>query len=254
MNEILESIYPDKNVVARRQARPFPPLLPRSDLFSAYLHEEMRQCYLNGHDHAALVTACALIDSTIKDAIEFEGFIKADCVFDPDEWDRIDALKFGDAINLAKRRGIVTKDEWKKLEWLREHIRNVYMHGQTPHWIKDKDDTVVKGNLETGEVEEVTVSAREDIVLQRHVRIAADRNVCEMVVALVDGFARVLTARSLKALEEWKKKNASRPTHEQVDRILKNMKKQGLEAEFIITADYPDDIPSAPEESNASED
>ncbi len=134
MNEILESIYPDKNVVARRRAMPFPPLLPRSDLFSAYLHEEMRQCYLNGNDHAALVTACALIDSTIKDAIEFERFVKADCVFNPDEWDRIDALEFGDAINMAKRRGIIRKDEWKKLEWLRKHIRNVYMHGQTPHW------------------------------------------------------------------------------------------------------------------------
>jgi len=98
MNEILENLYPDKEVMARRGAQPFLPLLPRSDLFSAYLHEEMRQCYLNGNDHAALVTACVLIDSSVKDAIQFDSFVKADFVFSPGEWDKIDALKFGDVI------------------------------------------------------------------------------------------------------------------------------------------------------------
>lgn len=248
MNKILENLYPDKDIVARRRGQPIPPLLPRTDLFSGYLHEEMRQCYLNGNDHAAIVTACALIDSTIKDAIHMQAFTKADCVFDPDVWDKIDAMKFGQAINMAKRRGIVTKDEWKKLEWLREHIRNVYMHGETPHWIKDKKDTVMIGDLDTGKVEKVTVNVREDIVLQRTVRIVADRNVCEQVVALVDGFARMLNTRSIKDLEEWKKMNASKPTREQVDRVLRSMQKQGLEADLIITADYPDDAPAAPEE------
>ena len=158
MNEILENLYPVKDVVARRQAQAFPPLLPRTDLFSGYLHEEMRQCYLNGHDHAALVTACALIDSTIKDAIHLSAFVEADCVFDVAEWDKIDAMKFGQAINMAKSRGVVAKAEWEELEWMREHIRNVYMHGQTPHWIKDKDDTVYIGDVMTGEVNKVRVT------------------------------------------------------------------------------------------------
>jgi len=136
MNPILERIYPDKTVLARRQLRGLVPLIPCTDTFVAYLHEEMRQCYLNGHDHATLVTACALIDFAVKDAIEFEMFVKAECVFNADEWDKIDKLRFGDVINMAKRRGIVTKEEWKQLDWIREHIRNVYMHGQTPDWIK----------------------------------------------------------------------------------------------------------------------
>ncbi len=253
MNEILENLYPDKDVVARRRSRPFPQLLPRMDLFSGYVHEEMRQCYLNGHDHAALVTACALIESTIKDAIHHDAFVKADCVFNADEWDKIDGMTFAKAVNMAKSHRIVTKDEWEKLEWFRKHIRNVYMHGQTADWIKDKDDTVFKGDLQTGEVDRVQVSVREDIVLQRLIRIGADRNVCDMVVALVDGFVRVLTMRSIKALEEWKKENASKPTREQVERALENMQKKGLEAGFIITADYADDVPVAPEEPNVND-
>lgn len=248
MNHILENLYPDKDVLARRQRQPFQQLLPRMDLFSGYLHEEMRQCYLNGHDHAALVMACVLIESTIKDAIHFDRFVKAGCVFNPDMWDEIDGKTFSQTTNLAESRGLVTKDEWNDLDWLRKHIRNVYMHGQTPHWIKDKDDTVIRGDFDTGEVEEVTVRVRDDIVLQRHVRIVADRNVCEMVVALVDGFARVLTARSMKALDAWKQENPSSPTYKQVVRVLENMKKQGLEVDLLITACEPPDVPAAPEE------
>ncbi len=212
-------------------------------MFSAYLHEEMRQCYLNGHDHAALVTACALLDFAVKDAIHFKLFVEADCVFNPDEWDKIDALKFGQAVNRAKRCGIVSKEEWKKLEWVRQHIRNVYMHGQTPNWIKDKQDTVIEGDLETGELREVTTSARENIVLQRNVRIVADRNICDDVVMLVDRLVRTLNTRSLRRLEEWKKVNVSKPTYEQVDRILQSMREKGLDADLITTRDYPDDIP-----------
>lgn len=245
MNEILEALYPDKAIFARRQATSLLSLSPRMDMFSAYLHEEMRQCYLNGHDHAALVTACALLDFAVKDAIHFNLFVEADCIFNPDEWDKIDALKFGEAANLAKTRGIVSKQEWKKLEWVREHIRNVYMHGQTPHWIKDKNDKIIEGNLETGEVREVTVSARENIVLQRNVRIVADRNVCDQVVRLVDWFVRTLNGRALRRLDEWKKANPSKPTYQQVDRILQSMREEGLNANLITTADYPDDMPSA---------
>jgi len=249
MNPILESLYPDKTVLARRRLVGLAQLVPCNDAFVAYLHEEMRQCYLNGHDHAALVTACALIDFAVKDAIEFGLFVKADCVFDAGEWDKIDQLRFGEVLKLAKSRGVITKAEWKQLDWLRQHIRNVYMHGQTPDWIKDKDDTIIEGDLATGEAKEQTVSVRDNIVLQRHIRIVADRNVCDEIVRLVDGFVRLLGTRAITALEEWKLKNPSKPTVAQVERVLENMQKQGLQADLIITSDFPVDMPPPPEGS-----
>jgi hypothetical protein len=46
MNPILEQIYPDDNVVARRRDRGFPPLTPPADQYTTYLHLEMWLCYL----------------------------------------------------------------------------------------------------------------------------------------------------------------------------------------------------------------
>lgn len=244
MNPILESIYPDKGVLARRQAVGLAQLNPAMDAFTAYLHEEMRACFLNGHDHAALVMACALIDFAVKDTIYFDVYVKKDCIFEPDVWDKIDELHFGQAINRAKSAGVVTKEEWKQLEWIREHVRNVYMHGQTPPWLKDKDaEGMIQGDFGTGEVVERTVKLREDMTLQRYYRAGVDRNICDQVVRLVDGLVRRLVARSQKALNEWKANNPSKPTRAQVDRILRNMERQGLEANLIITRDFPVDMP-----------
>jgi hypothetical protein len=148
---------------------------------------------------------------------------------------------------MAKSHGVVTKDVWQQLEWLRKHIRNVYMHGQTPHWLKDKDaEGIIQGNLETGEVAERTVKLRENMTLQRYYRVGIDRNVCDQVVRLVDGLVRDLVAQSKKALDEWRQKNPSKPTRKQVERILQNMEKQGLEADLIITSDIPSGMPAPP--------
>ncbi len=214
----------------------------------------MRQCYLNGNDHAALVTACALLDSGVKDAIYFKVFVKANCVFDPGQWDTIDALEFGPAINLAKREGVVSKQEWKDLDWIRQHIRNVYMHGQTPEWIKDENETFVEGNLETGEAREVSVRVRDNIVLQRYIRICADRNICDRVVGLVDWFVRTLNQRAVEQLEEWKTANPFRPTEEQVKRAIRTMQGMGWDKGVIAMSELPDDVPAPPGQSGRPSD
>jgi len=229
MNAIMESLYPDKGVVLRRRERGLQPLDPQTDTFSAYLHEEMRVCYLNGHDHAALVTGCALIDFAVKDAIEFDEFVKAGCVFNPETWDEIDVLQFGTSINRAKRRGLINRDEGHQLQWLRKHVRNVYMHGQTPHWVKDKDGDSLEGNLETGEIQERKGKTRDNIVLQRLARIAGDRNICDDVVHLIDKLVRALAARAMHALQEYRSRHpTTAPSNEQLGRILQSMKERNI--------------------------
>jgi hypothetical protein len=189
--------------------------------------------------------ACALVDFAVKDAVYTDVWVKADCRFDPDEWDKIDGLKFGQAINRAKSARVVSKEEWKQLEWLREHVRNVYMHGATPAWLKDKDvQGIIQANLDTGEVAERAVRLREDMTLQRYYRVGADRNICDEVVRLVDRLVRTLVGRSWKALNEWRAKNPAGPTRAQVERVLQNMEKQGLQADLIIMSDIPVDMPA----------
>lgn len=146
---------------------------------------------------------------------------------------------------MAKRRGIVTKAEWKQLEWIRTEIRNVYIHGETPRWIKDKTVTFVKGDLDTGEAVEVTCRVRDDIVLQQQFRIVADRNVCNGVIRLVDKIVRKLVAGEVKVSEEWQRENGSKPTREQVDRVLDTIRQKGLnQGDLIVMNDYPDDTSS----------
>ncbi len=177
MNPILEQLYPDKTVVARRRQAGFPPLSGTLDAFTAYVHDDMRACYLNGCDPAAIVTACVLIDFALKDAIHFDAFVKAEQKFNAKQWDQIDGFDFSTSINSARARGVVNKDECKQLHWLRKEVRNVYPHGQTPDWIKNKSEDIWEGNLDTGDVQRRTVSVRDNIVLQRQIRIVADRNV-----------------------------------------------------------------------------
>jgi hypothetical protein len=238
MNRILENIYPDKNVLASRQADPLPCLPGGFDPFTEYLHEEMRQCYLNGHDHAALVTACALLESAVKVAIYVVELAKCGYVDNPDEWDKIDSLEFGPAVNRAKAQGLVTKEEWKKLEYMREFIRNPYMHGQTPDWVKDQDYEVMVGDLETGAVAEDSLRGRRDPGIQRVIRICADRNVCDWFVRFVDGCVRTLVARSRSLLDEQKKANPFNATPEQIERVGRRM--QELGACLILTNDHPE--------------
>jgi hypothetical protein len=239
MNPILEDLYPGDNVVAGRQAKGYPPLDLVRDQYTAYLHLEMWLCYLNGLDHAAVVMSCALIDYAVKNALYVKAYVDGGCSFSPDEWDKIDCLEFGEAINMAKGRGVVTKDDWELLEWIRVHIRNEYMHGATPKWLKDKEMGVVTGDLETGAVHERTVTLREDLSLQRQARIRADRNVCNKVIPLVDRLVRVLVQGIHQRVEEWRQRNPSTATRAQVERVLENIRKQGLSVDQIVMRDIP---------------
>lgn len=207
-------------------------------------------CYLNGLDHAAVVTACALVELSVKSAVYTNSFVEADCTFDSAEWDRVESLQFFPLIAEAEKRGVITRDEWEQLDWLRKHIRNVYMHGAAPNWLKDQEaEGVVVGDLETGDVSEQNIKLRDDLTLQRQYRIAADRNACNEVIPLADHYARTLARRSLERLEAWKAANPSKPTIDQVQRVIANMQKQGLEADRPIIRDIPDEL-RAPKQSS----
>lgn len=242
MNPILEGLYPDNDVVARRRAQGFAPLNPAPDQYTAYLHLEMWLCYLNGLDHAAIVMACALVDFAIKNTLYFKAHVAAGCKFDPAQWDNIDALEFAALIRLAKSRGVLTKEQWQALEKFRVRVRNVYMHGATADMVKDLDLEVVEGDTQTGEVTERAFSLREDLSLQREVRLRSDRNTCNAVVPWIDECVRMLARDIAHWLEQWRALNPSSPTKAQVERVLENMHKDGHKGDLLIMKDVPPDM------------
>lgn len=244
LNPLLEDIHPDNGVVARRQARGFPPLKPPLDHYTAYLHLEMWLSYLKGLDHAAVVTACALLESTLKSALYLLHHAKAEFAFDRVAWDSIDELEFGRAASMAKSKGLVTKEEWQQLEWFREHIRNDYMHGATPKWLKDKPaDDFVQAELETGEVKEAEGTLGDHFVPQRIARVAADRNACNEVVPAADRLVRIISANALANVEQYKREHPSSATVKQLEQVLENIQKQGMDVNTLIMSDIPKVIP-----------
>ncbi len=243
MNHFMESFYPAGDIVMRRQASKCLPLDPPLDSFTAYLHEEMRQCYLNGLDHAAIVTACALADSAVKAAIYMNEFVKAEGDFDAKEWDEIDGLNFGEGIDKAKKHGVVTKAEAEQLHWLRKHIRNPYMHGETPPWSKEfVPEGVMIADANTGEVKEWKGKLRDDIALQRQMRLVADRNACCQIVPLVDALVRAIGRRATDKLKAWRDQHGDRITSEQINQALDKMLAQGFVPDQIIASDIPDEL------------
>lgn len=252
-NSIMEEIHPDDDVVAKRQANGYPPLKPMVDQFAMYLHLEMWMAYLNGLDHAAVVTACALVESTMKSGLFLLRFVESGCKFDRAMWDQIDALEFASAANMAKSCGLVTKDEWKQLEWMREHIRNDYMHGATPKWLKNisADDFVV-ANLATGEVRDAAGTLGDHLPAQRIARIAADRNVCNQVVPMADSLVRLMSKRAVAQVEEFKAAHPSQHGPEDLTKVLDEMLRRGIDVGRIFVRDLPE-AALAPQDAGAQE-
>lgn len=242
MNLILEGLYPDNDVVAKRRAKGFAPLSPALDQYTAYLHLEMWLCYLNGLDHAAVVMACALVDFAIKNTVYFKAYVEAGCKFDPAQWDKIDALEFAALLAMAKSRGVLTKEQWQYLDRFRKEIRNVYMHGATADSVKDLDLEAVEGDTQTGEVTEGSFRVRNDLSLQRQVRIFADRNTCNVVIPRIDECVRMLAHDAVHRLEQWHSQNPSSLTRVQVERVLENMHKGAHKVDRVIMREIPPDM------------
>lgn len=235
MNPIMEQIHPDDDVVARRQAKGYPRLEPVFDTYSEYLHLEMWLCYLTGLDHAAVVTACALTEASLKASLYMLDFVDAGCKFDRTTWDAIDGMEFGRAANLAKTKGLVTKAEWRELEWIREQIRNAYMHGGTPGWLKDASPAdFVAVDVGTGNMRELEGTLGDYLVPQRLARVAADRNACNKVVPFVDGLVRLLTGRALAALDEYRRAHPNEVTEEQLKQVIASARAKGLDLDGVI--------------------
>ena len=254
MNRVMESIFQQvagiTDVLAKRAANPIPDLVPAHDPFMAYLHEEMRQCYASGLDHAAILMACSLIEYFIKHLTYHDCFLKANRVFSPEKWDEIDAKDWSEAISYAKALGIITKRGWKRLDSFRDSIRNYYMHGSTPDHIKKMEPQVYVANWQTGEASQQAVRLSEDISLQRIFRIIEDRRTCESAVRFADEVARGGAIFEEARIREYEEKNPpATPSKEQLDKVLEAMRTAGFMGKFAITQQLPEELTQRPLET-----
>lgn len=261
MNFVLEGIVnqfsPGEDTIADRNKCPIPvlPMSPALDAYTAYLHEEMRQSYLNGLDHAAIVTACALLEYTLKEAVYSELHFRDERKFNKVKWNEVESKDFSTIMNWAKSLGILSKAGHKQLESFRNTVRNNYMHGTTPDRVKKTKWQVFDGNWKTGEVELREIELNEDLSLQRMCRLVYDRMQCAPVVEFVDKAVRDFLENRNLALKKWEEDHpGQKPTREQFDTVLTKLRDHGFEDGMAITRDLPIDPTLATTSGNKIQD
>lgn len=243
MEKFSKMFQPNVDVVGTRSKNPIPPLTMTKalDAYTAYLHEEMRQAYLQGLDHAAIVVACSLLEYAIKSSLYYEEFVKAGHKFSQGKWDEIEAKEFGEVINWAKRSGLISKEEHKRLESFRKAVRNFYMHGSTPDQVKRTVLPTYVGDLRSGDVQKDDIDVATNLPLQRIVRIAFDRQQCDSVVRFVDMAVRkVLDRKDARIAEAESTNKADSPTDAQFKTIIDKLTKAGVHGMMAIGKELPD--------------
>lgn len=216
----------------KRAAKPVRPLPDYVDSFDAYLHKQMRICYMQGIDHAAILMACALIEFTLKSVIHFYKLLDSDKNFNPKVWKKLDKQTLGKLIPQARKLKILTKKQENILTKFNINVRTKWMHGATPPQARIVMPKVMDMNYVTGEVNLGPVNPDENIVIQRLIRCFIDRLWAERIVLTIDREVRAIHKKADKVHAKWKKKNkSSPPTQEQLDRVYHNaIKKYGPNA------------------------
>jgi hypothetical protein len=177
----------NKNTWLFHQETAPPPLSMFFDYFTAYMYEEMRQCYLNCLDHSAIVAGCVALEAVIKSTSYQKWFVEHGRHHHNSRlWNKIDGMEFGTSINYARRIGLISKRFKKRLCSFRGNVRNKYLHGETPTEVKDAIwKNVGIFNVKTQKTDIRDLELKGVIHLQRLARIINDRNLAPFVVAFV---------------------------------------------------------------------
>jgi len=163
------------------------------------LYQEIRECIIFGLNGAAITLSGNLIEFTLKHATyikEVGDYQK----YDSSKWDEFEKIEFGDAINRAKRAGLVTSKLAKQLQSFREDIRNPYNHYNIKKITKDViAGKVKKVNLATGEIEKMDIPAKDSPAIQAQAKPWVDQHRVLGVFQFTDTVVKYL----LKKLDEY---------------------------------------------------
>lgn len=150
------------------------------------LYEEIIDCILFGVNGAAITMCGNLIEFTLKHATfvkESGGYQN----YDPNKWDDFEKIELSEAINRAKRAGLVSSELGKRLNAFREDIRNPYGHFNIRKITREVIAGRVKvANLETDELEEKDIPAEQDPNIQAIVKPIIDKRNVMFVYQFAD--------------------------------------------------------------------
>ncbi|MDD5006707.1 MAG: hypothetical protein PHS93_09785 [Candidatus Omnitrophica bacterium] len=172
-----------QSALLKLQQLPTLPLGLQPDIQALY--QEIRECIFFDLNGAAITMSAILIEFVLKRVTfikECGGYQAVDLI----KLDEFENMELGPAINRAKSAGILDSKMAERLHSFREIIRNPYSHYNikkiTENIVAEK---VKQVNMETGEIKEIDIAAKDSPMIQAQVKPFMD----EYHVMTVFGFA-----------------------------------------------------------------
>ena len=138
-----------------------------------FLYDEIRMCALFGLNGAAISLSAVLVEYVLKQAIVRKKYAND---YNADEWNRIEEIEFQQAINEARKLGLLNDDSKKQFIDFKNEVRNPYLHYNIKKITKGvKVDKVGKLDIETQKVEEVELDTENDPILWPYAKRFVDK-------------------------------------------------------------------------------
>jgi hypothetical protein len=165
LEESIDLLFSNRKQYAVDRAKILPPL-PQMPYAVVSLYEEIVTCIIFGVYGAAITLSGILIEFVLKLCTyvrEAGGYEH----YDPDHWDGFEQITFGRAIKRAAKTGLLNPSQIADLNRFKNVVRNPYNHYNirkiTSTVVWDKVQIV---KLDTGDVEEQKILAKDDPVIQ----------------------------------------------------------------------------------------
>jgi hypothetical protein len=158
------------------------------------LYNEILECIIFGLNGAAITLSGILVEFVLKYTIvvkETGGF-----KYDAQLWDKIESITLAPTINRANKAGLISGEEAKKLNDFKDYIRNPYNHYNIKRITSSAVwQNVKKLNIETQEVEEVDIAAKDDPVVQAQVKPYIDKQRALEIFEYANQLIKILFSR-----------------------------------------------------------
>ena len=205
MNYFSENLLGRNDNPLLRHHQNDPGELPRCGISNInYLHEEMRQCFRTCLNHAAVLTANALLEAVLRQAI-YDAKGPKEPKLNANLWEKLQKSSLSHLIDDTVSCGKITDKEGKKLHEARNLIRNAYQHGRFPDEVKKSVPVpAIKVQLSTGTTEQTVVDPSKNPSLAGVVLMLYDRSQMPAWALHIDKLTRRLMARHIKAVKDGK--------------------------------------------------
>lgn len=204
MNYFAENVFGRNDNAPLKHYQNDPGSLPPCNILINYMHEEMRQCFLNNLNHAATLMANALLEALLREVVYCKKKAGAKQV-DVELWMKLQKLTLGPLIDQAIKVSAIDKVKGERLHIVKKEIRNAYQHGRFPDRVKKSAKIPTKRvNMKTGVVDDIETDPSEDKFITPLILMDYDRNQMPGLVLELDKLVRELMSGSIRNVAEGK--------------------------------------------------